>query len=54
MAKREEKCAFALLNHYGKCTACCSKNSGDEDCTGIKHETTKEYAERLNKERRLN
>jgi hypothetical protein len=51
--KRTEHCTFAVLNHYGKCIAYCSKNTGDVDCKGIKHETIKEYQARVEAERKL-
>lgn len=53
MPDRTEHCHFAVTNHHGKCVAYCSKNTGDEDCIGIKHETLKEYEKRVNDERRL-
>jgi hypothetical protein len=52
MPKRQEHCAFAVTNHTGKCIALCSKNTEDEDCIGIKHETIHEYRLRIEDERR--
>lgn len=54
MPKRQEHCAFAVLDNHGKCIAYCSKNSGDEDCIGNKHESLKEFQARVLAERRLN
>ena len=52
MPKRDEHCSFALLDKTtGKCVALCSQNSVEEDCIGIKHETIKEYRERIEQER---
>jgi hypothetical protein len=37
MSERTEHCSFAVLNKSsGKCIAACHRNSGDEDCIGIK------------------
>jgi hypothetical protein len=34
---RAEHCAFAVLDEWGKCIACCSKNNSHFDCIGRKH-----------------
>jgi hypothetical protein len=53
MTKRQEHCAFPVLDHNGKCIAKCSKNTYHEDCIGKKHETIAEYQARVEVERRL-
>jgi hypothetical protein len=53
MAKREEHCAFPVLDKNGKCIARCSRNNYHEDCIGNKHESITEYQARVEAERKV-
>ena len=45
MAERQEHCAFARCNRFGRCVAVCFHNVGpvDDDCTGLQDTDNPEY-----------
>jgi hypothetical protein len=49
-----DHCDFKRLDKHRKCIAKCSKNTGNVDCAGVRHETINEYCNRVNVERGLN